>query len=76
MDESKPISGELAALLPAMAQTMQGSVQALRMASALASVLIAKGYLTQLELDKAMSVNADLANNLRDTLRKVDKDPD
>jgi hypothetical protein len=76
MDNNKPISGELAALLPAMAQTMQGSVQALRMASALASVLIAKGIVTQAELDKAMSANADLANSLRDVLRKVDRDPD
>jgi BioD-like phosphotransacetylase family protein len=76
VDGNTPISGELAALLPAMAQTMQGSVQALRMASALAAVLIAKGLVTQAELDAAMSVNGDLANNLRDVLMKFDKIPD
>jgi hypothetical protein len=71
MDKNKPISGELAALLPAIAQTMEGSIQALRQSAALAEVLIAKGVLKREELDAAMKTNAHLANKLREVLNKL-----
>jgi hypothetical protein len=74
MDKNKPISGELAGLLPALAQTMEGSIQALRQSSALAEVLIAKGVLKREELDAAMKTNAHLANNLREVLSKLAED--
>ena len=74
MDKNKPISGELAALLPAISQTMEGSIQALRQSSALAEVLIAKGVLKREELDVAMKANAHLANKLREVLNKIGED--
>ena len=74
MDKNKPISGELAALLPAISQTMEGSIQALRQSSALAEVLIAKGVLKREELDAAMKTNAHLANKLREVLSKLGED--
>ena len=74
MDKNKPISGELAALLPVIAQTMEGAVQALRQSSALAEVLIAKGVVKKEELDAVMKTNSHLANKLREVLSKVGED--
>ena len=76
MDENKPISGELAAMLPSIAQTMDAAIRALRQSSALASVLMEKGLVTKQELDKQMSLNAHLADTLRATLVGLDKKPD
>jgi hypothetical protein len=75
MDDNKPISGELEALLPLISQTMQFAVQALRQSTALASVLIAKGVLTQEELNKALALNENPAKTLQEMLGKVDKKP-
>jgi hypothetical protein len=55
MDPNKPISGEFAAMLPVMSQTMQFAVQALQQSIALREVLIAKGILTQEELDRSFA---------------------
>jgi hypothetical protein len=68
MDTSKPISGELAAMLPVISHTMEGAVQALRQSTALADVLIAKGVLTKQELDAAMKPNDELTKKLRQVL--------
>jgi hypothetical protein len=76
MDENKPISGEFAAMLPVMSQTMQFAVQALQQSCALASVLIAKGVLTQAELNIALGATVDPAKKLQETLMGFDKKPD
>jgi hypothetical protein len=47
----RPVSRELEALMPALAETMKFAVQALAQAGALADVLIEKGVLTKAELD-------------------------
>ena len=56
MDVNKPISGEFAALIPMLADTMKFATQALAESSALAELLIEKGVVTKAELDKRMSV--------------------
>ncbi len=76
MDPNKRISSELATMLPVIAQTMEGAVQALRQSSALAEVLIAKGVVKKEELDAAMKSNDHLANKLRDVLKNMNKEPD
>jgi hypothetical protein len=55
MDENKPISGEFAALLPALADTMRFAAQALAQSNAVYEVMIAKGLATREELEAAMS---------------------
>lgn len=70
MDVNKPVSGELAALLPVLAETMRFAVQAARQSSALATVLIAKGVLTKAELDEAVRSTADPSKSLLELLDK------
>ncbi len=50
----RPVSRELEILIPPLAETMKFATQAVAQSSALAKVLIAKGVLTQSELDAAM----------------------
>jgi hypothetical protein len=56
----------LAAVLPALADTMKFATQALAEASAIADVLIEKGVLTKAELDAKMAQG----QKLRDSLMK------
>jgi len=56
----------LAALLPALADTMKFATQALAEAEAIADVLIEKGVLTKAELDAKMAQG----QKLRDSLMK------
>jgi hypothetical protein len=76
MDDNKPISGEFAAMLPVISQTMQFAVQAIQQSMALASVLIAKGVLTQEELNKAVAANSQPTKMLQELLGRFDKKPD
>jgi hypothetical protein len=76
MDRDKPISGELAALMPVISQTMQFAVQSVRQSTALASVLIRKGILTQAELDKAVAATDDPAKILQKILAGLDQKSD
>ena len=76
MDPNKPISGELAAMLPVLAQTMDAAIRSLRQTTALGEVLLAKGVVTKAELDAAMKSTDHLANSLRDTLKGMNKEPD
>jgi hypothetical protein len=76
MDPNKPISGEFAAMLPVMSQTMQFAVQALQQSMALREVLIAKGILTEEELQKSFAKNTQPAKTLQDLLQRFDKAPD
>lgn len=64
MDKNKPVSGELAALIPALAETMKFAVQAVRQSSALYEVLLAKGIVTKSEIDANMRSTADLSKSL------------
>jgi hypothetical protein len=64
MDVNKPISGEFAALLPALADTMRFATQAMAQSTAVYEVMIAKGLATRQELEAAMSST----DNLRDKL--------
>jgi hypothetical protein len=71
MDPNKPVSGELNALLPVLAETMKFATQALAEADALASVSIEKGVLAKAELDAKMRA----AQSLREKLmRKFDEE--
>ena len=54
MDPNRPISGEFAALLPALADTMRFAAQALAQSTAVYEVMIAKGLATREELEAAM----------------------
>jgi hypothetical protein len=76
MDPNKPISGEFAAMLPAISETMMFAVQAVRQSTALASVLIAKGVLTQQELNTAFAANDAPAKKLQELLLGLQKKPD
>ena len=76
MPDDKPISGELAALLPAMAQTMKFALQAIQQSMALSSLLVAKGVLTQEELNRAVAANTQVTKTLQDALSGLDKKPD
>jgi hypothetical protein len=58
----------LAALLPALADTMKFATQALAQAGAIAEVLIEKGVLTKAELDAKMSQGQKLRDSLMKTL--------
>jgi hypothetical protein len=70
MDKNTPISGELAVMIPVLAETMKFATQALAQSGALAQVLIAKGVLTQSELDAAMISTQKLKGNLLEILDK------
>jgi hypothetical protein len=74
MDDNKPISGELAAMMPIISHTMEGAVQALRQSNALAAVLIEKGILTKAELDAAMKPTDELTKTLRKALGDAGKE--
>lgn len=63
----RPISRELEILIPPLAETMKFATQAIAQLSALAKVLIAKGVLTQAELDAAMTST----QKMRESLLKV-----
>jgi hypothetical protein len=71
MDVNKPISGEFAALIPMLADTMKFATQALAEAAALAELLIEKGVVTKAELDKRMSVGRELRESL---MKKLDQE--
>jgi hypothetical protein len=71
MDVNKPISGEFAALIPMLADTMKFATQALAEAAALAELLIEKGLVTKAELDKRMSVGQELRESL---MKKLDQE--
>jgi len=62
------LSPELEVLLPPLAETMKFATQALAQSRALADVLIAKGLVTQSELDAAMSPARELTEKLLSVL--------
>jgi|HubBroStandDraft_4_1064222.scaffolds.fasta_scaffold740084_2 hypothetical protein len=64
MDINRPITGEFAALLPALADTMRFATQALAQSTAVYEVMIAKGIATRAELEAAMTST----ENMRDKL--------
>ena len=64
MNRNNPMSGEFAAILPVLADTMKFATQALAQSAALADLLIEKGILTKAELDGKMV----LGQKLRDSL--------
>jgi len=55
MDVNRTISGEFAAMLPALADTMRFATQAVAQSTAVYEVMIAKGLATREELEAAMS---------------------
>jgi hypothetical protein len=71
MDVDKPISGELGALLPVLAETMKFATQSLAQSCALAELLIEKGILTKAELDKKVAIDQELRESL---MKKLDKE--
>lgn len=73
MDTEKPITGELAALMPVLSQTMKYAVQALMQSSALADILREKGLVTKGELDEKMRSAGGPAKNLQDLLSQIGK---
>jgi hypothetical protein len=64
MDVDKPISGEFAALIPMLADTMKFATQALAESSAIAELLVEKGVVTKAELDARVSVGQELRERL------------
>ncbi len=68
MDKNKPISGEFAALLPALADTMRFAAQALAQSNAVYEVMIAKGLATRAELEAAMSSTEKMRDKLLNAL--------
>ena len=76
MNPNDPMSGELALMLPVIGETMALAAQSLRQSSALASLLIAKGLLTQKELDATLAATPDPAKKIRDMLLGIVKQPD
>jgi len=70
MDTNRPISGEFAALLPALADTMRFAAQALAQSSAVYEVMIAKGLATREELEAAMGSTEKVREKL---LRALDQ---
>jgi len=64
MDANRPISGEFAALLPALADTMRYAAQALAQSTAVYEVMIAKGIATRQELEAAMGSTEKMRENL------------
>jgi len=71
MDVNKPISGEFAALIPMLADTMKFATQALAESSAIAELLIEKGIVTKAELDARVSVGQELREGL---ISKLDQE--
>ncbi|HTT22168.1 MAG TPA: hypothetical protein VMG82_24790 [Candidatus Sulfotelmatobacter sp.] len=71
MDVNKPMSGELAALIPMLADTMKFATQSLAQSGALAELLIEKGVLTKAELDKKVAVGQQLRESL---MKKLDEE--
>lgn len=63
----RPVSRELEAFIPPLGETMKFATQEIAQSSALAKVLIAKGVLTQAELDAAMTST----QKMRESLLKV-----
>ena len=68
MDVNKPISGEFAAMLPALADTMRFAAQALAQSAAVYEVMIAKGLATREELEVAMSPMQGMSDKLASAL--------
>jgi hypothetical protein len=68
MDANSPITGEFAALLPALADTMRFATQALAQSNAVYEVMIAKGLATREELEAAMSSTEAMRDKLLRTL--------
>ncbi|HVR23931.1 MAG TPA: hypothetical protein VMU26_11480 [Candidatus Polarisedimenticolia bacterium] len=64
MNPDKPVSPEVAALIPTLANTMKFATQALAQSSAIAEVLIEKGILTKAELDARMGAVQKLKDSL------------
>jgi hypothetical protein len=64
MDVDKPMSGEFAALIPMLADTMKFATQALAESAAIAELLIEKGVVTKAELDARVSVGQELRERL------------
>jgi hypothetical protein len=61
----------LAALLPVLADTMKFATQALAQSTALAELLVAKGVVTQAELDGRMALGQKLRDDL---MAKLDEE--
>jgi hypothetical protein len=61
----------LAALLPVLADTMKFATQALAQSTALAELLVAKGVVTQAELDGRMASGQKLRDDL---MAKLDEE--
>lgn len=61
----------LAALLPVLADTMKFATQALAQSTALAELLVAKGVVTQAELDGRMALGQRLMDDL---MAKLDEE--
>ncbi len=70
MDINRPISGEFAALLPALADTMRYATQALAQSAAVYEVLIAKGLATKEELEMALGSTLPGDDRLLDALNQ------
>ena len=70
MDVDKPVSGELIALMPVLAETMKYALQAIRESSALHELLIEKGVLTKEEVAAKMRSTEYLYKQLADFVGK------
>ena len=70
MDGNRPISGEFAALLPALADTMRFAAQALAQSTAVYEVMIAKGLATRQELEAAMASTDNMREKLMAALNQ------
>ena len=64
MGENTPISGELAILIPVLAETMKFATQALAQSTALCDIMISKGLATKAELEAAMKSTQELRGHL------------
>ena len=71
MNPEKPISGELAILLPILAETMKFAIQALTQSTAVCDLMIAKGVASRQELETAMSSTQKMREKL---LQKLDEE--
>jgi hypothetical protein len=70
MDVNKTVSGELAAILPMIADTMKFATHALAQSTAVYEVMIAKGLATRAELEAAMRSTDALREKLSNVLDK------
>jgi hypothetical protein len=70
MELDKPISGEFAALLPALADTMRYATQALAQSAAVYEVMISKGIATKEELETALGTTMPSADSFLDALSR------